>query len=163
MKVFALTALMILGLSAQAQAGCGPGSPAQTGAVGEQTVKLSNIGNLVINSNPGVMQKTTKGYDNKDIVRSLVPFRGEFPGDSNIIALIVSNRGSQIRLTPFAHYRCMGSPTYTNNAWLEVGDYDDIEIYALTRENSEIAKDQKPDVTLKGADLKQLLGIAADS
>ena len=154
MKIVAtiLTVLLSYNLSALA---CGEKSSDQysvvtRGSEVQKAVALKEV--LVLNSHSGMIE--AKSEDGE----ALVPLRFELASDSQTRVVAVKTSGSTTYVTGWAVYRCINSPTYTNDVYIKVGKYSgQVQIYLLKSQTELIGKDRKADLTLTSEELSALL------
>lgn len=147
-----LTVLLSFNLSALA---CGEKTISQysvstRGAEVQKAIADKEV--LILNSHSGMIEAKSEDGD------AIIPLRFELASDSDTEVVAVKTSGSTTYLTLWAAYRCINSPTYTNEVYVKVGKYSSgVQIFLLKSQDQMIDKDQKADLVLSGEEIKTLV------
>lgn len=120
--------------------------------LGQETQLSLGVKEVLILNSHSKMIKAENEYSD-----AVIPLRFEVAPGSDTRLIAVQTRSSVTYLSRFAKYRCIGTPTETEDIYVSVGDYTELKVYLLKEGEKVIAESREADVVLKGDEIKKLL------
>jgi hypothetical protein len=114
-------------------------------SVGQQEVIILNSGSKMI--------KAKNEYSS-----AVVPVRFELSSSSKVRKVVIQTQFSTTYLGQYAMFRCINTPTQTDEVYLAIGEYSsDVKIYLLKQDEKELSEDRQADLVLTGEQILKML------